>query len=42
MMKGNCSGMISEIEAAIKEYLRELTKDDFQSSFRNWQECWNK
>jgi hypothetical protein len=22
--------------------LRELTKDDFQSSFRNWQECWNK
>jgi hypothetical protein len=34
-MTGNCFDMISEIEAATKEYLRALTKDNFQSSFRS-------
>jgi transposase len=33
---------IPEIEAATKERLRALTKDDSQSGFRSWQGRWNK
>jgi hypothetical protein len=41
-MKGNPFDTIPEIEAATKECLRALTKDDFQSCFRSWQDRWNK
>jgi hypothetical protein len=42
MMKGNHFDMIPEIEAAMKERLRALMKNDFQSCFRSWQDRWNK
>jgi hypothetical protein len=35
-MKGNRFDTIPEIEAATKERLRALKKDDFQSCFRSW------
>jgi transposase len=41
-MKGNRFDTIPEIEATTKERLRALTKDDFQSCFRSWQDRWNK
>jgi hypothetical protein len=41
-VKENRFDMIREIEAATKERLRALTKDDFQSCFRSWQDRWNK
>jgi hypothetical protein len=41
-MKGNRFDTIPGIDAATKERLRELTKDDFQSCFRSWQDRWNK
>jgi hypothetical protein len=41
-MKGNRFDTIPEVEAATKERLRALTKDDFQSCFRSWQNLWKK
>jgi hypothetical protein len=42
LTKGNHFDMIPEIEAAKKEHLRLLTKDDSQNCFRSWQDHWNK
>jgi hypothetical protein len=40
-MKGNRFVTIPEIEAATKERLKALTKDEFQSCFRSRQDRWN-
>jgi hypothetical protein len=37
-MKGNRFDTISEIEGATQDRLRALTKDDFQSRFRSYQD----
>lgn len=41
-MKGNRFDMISETEAASKQHLKALMKDDFQGCFRSLQDHWNK
>jgi len=41
-MKGKRFGSIQDIEAATTAQLKTLTKEDFQNSFRKWQERWDK
>jgi len=41
-MKGKRFESIQDIEAATTAQLKTLTKEDFQNSFRKWQERWDK
>jgi len=41
-VKGKHFELIQDIETATTAQLKTLTKGDFQSCFRKWQERWDK